>query len=72
MRQERDHMYLRFLPANQAWVFLFGDDLETAQIIDMGDYGKFFPTRSEAVDAAESCGLQVDAPGAVHQKTSPA
>ena len=58
-------MYLRYLHANQAWVFLFGEDVNTAQIIDMGDFGRFFPTRAEAVQAAKSCGLDVDKHGVV-------
>jgi hypothetical protein len=52
-------MVLRFLPVNQAWVFLFGHDLNTATIQPMGDYGRFFPSRKDAVSAAKSCGITV-------------
>ena len=58
-------MKLAYLPANMAWVFLFGDNINTATIQDMGGFGRFFPTRKEAVNAAKECGLAVSRSGAV-------
>jgi len=63
-------MHLKLLPANKALVFLFGDDLTTAQIIDRVDLGRFFASRCQAVKAAECCGLKVDEQGTVHQRTT--
>jgi hypothetical protein len=58
-------MHLIYLPANMAWVFLFGHDINTATIQDMGGFGRFFPTRYEAVAAAAACGLSVNKDGGV-------
>jgi hypothetical protein len=58
-------MYLKYLPANQAWVFLFGHDINTAVITDMGGFGRFFTKRSEAVEAARQCGMNVSDDGVV-------
>ena len=52
-------MFLKYLPANQAWVFLFGRSIDTAVLTNIGDYGVFFPSRDAAVKAAEQCGLTV-------------
>jgi hypothetical protein len=55
---------LKFLPANRAYAFTLGDS-----IVDMrGRY--LFTRRPDAVDAAASCGLAVDARGKV--TTAPA
>lgn len=58
-------MYLRYIPANRAWVFLFGHDINSATIQDMGNYGRFFNTRGDAIAAARMCGLRVDKAGSV-------
>ena len=50
---------LRYFPANAAYAFTFGRDVRTMQIVSMGDCGRFFRTRREAVIAARSCGLDV-------------
>ncbi len=51
-------MRLAYLPANQAWVFLFGNDIATATITDMGGT-RFFSSRFKAMQAATECGLCV-------------
>jgi hypothetical protein len=57
-------MWLRFLPANQAWVFLFGETLNSAVIIPiLGD--RFFQRRTDAVRAAQAVGLYVTTDGRV-------
>lgn len=61
-------MHLRFLAANRAWIFLFGHDVRTVTIQDMGGFGSFFETRKEAIDAADACGLGVDKKGNVTVK----
>ncbi|HEU0081871.1 MAG TPA: hypothetical protein VFQ87_03290 [Bradyrhizobium sp.] len=53
---------LVYLPANAAWVFLFGDSmirLEDAR-------SRFFESRSAAVAHARRLGLTVDRRGRVH------
>ena len=57
-------MQLHKLLANQAWVFIFGRNIQTADIIPMGEK-RFFDTREEAVDAAARQGLTVDRDGKV-------
>lgn len=57
-------MWLRYLPANAAWVFLFGELISSATIVDMGGV-RFFPHRTDAVDAARQCGLTVTPDGTV-------
>lgn len=57
-------MWLKYLPANLAWVYLFGDDVSTATIVEM-DGQRFFPSRSEAVAAGRRAGLTVTDGGAV-------
>lgn len=47
-------MRLQYLPANQAWVFVFGD-----QLVRMGDGPMFHETRADAVAAANACTLAV-------------
>lgn len=61
-------MRLMYLPANAAWVFVFGEDIRTASIEPMGDHGRFFNTRVEAVDAAHECGLVVRRDGTVESE----
>lgn len=57
-------MWLRFLRTNQAWVFLFGETLDTATIIPiLGD--RFFTRRTDAVEAARLAGLHVATDGRV-------
>ena len=56
-------MHLVYLPANQAWVFIFGNDINTATIQDMGGFGRFFNSRSEAVSAAKAQGINVSSTG---------
>lgn len=56
-------MNLRYLPANQAWVFIFGHDVDTATIQDMGYHGRFFASRDSAITAAALCGLTVHRDG---------
>ena len=51
-------MQLRYLPANQAFAFTFGDAL-----CRMGDDPMFYQTRPEAVAAAARHGLTVWAYG---------
>ena len=58
-------MHLVHLPANQAWAFVFGDDVATAQIIPMGDSPRFHESRDAAVEAARACGLEVTKSGRV-------
>ena len=48
-------MRLAFLPINQAWAFLFGNDIATAQIISM-DGAYLFASRKDAVAAAQPPG----------------
>lgn len=57
-------MRLIFLPANQAWVFVFGQNLATASIQAM-DGQTFFPSRAQAVLAANRRGLSVAQNGTV-------
>jgi hypothetical protein len=52
-------MWLKYLPANQAWVFIFGDDINTATIQDMAGFGRFFNSRKSAVTAANANGIAV-------------
>lgn len=56
-------MRLIYLAANQAWVFVFGPDINTATLQDMGGYGIFFTTREDAVNAAKACGITVTETG---------
>lgn len=63
-------MKLVYLPANSAWCFVFGEAIETASIEPMGDYGRFFQTREQAVQAATECGLQVSTEGIVNSYDS--
>ena len=58
-------MRLVYLPANMAWVFLFGEDINTATIQDMAGYGRFFTSRGEAVQVARDLGLVVSPKGIV-------
>lgn len=53
-------MNLRYLPANAAYVFTFGDSL-----IRMGDAPMFHATRGDAVRAARACGLAIARNGRV-------
>jgi hypothetical protein len=57
-------MWLRYLPANQAWAFLFGETVATATVVSVGGV-RLFPHRSDAVDAARSVGLTVATDGQV-------
>lgn len=50
-------MRLAKLPANQCWAFVLGDSL-----ISM-DGQTLFPTRTEAVEAAKRCRLEVTPQG---------
>ena len=52
-------IFLGYLPANDAYVFAFGEDRATAQLLRMGDGSMFHPHRASAVSAAFDCGLQV-------------
>ena len=47
-------MNLIYLPANNAWVFTFGE-----AITRMGSADMFLPDRDTAIYAARSCGLKV-------------
>lgn len=58
-------MKLMFLQANNAWAFMFGDDPMRATVEPMGNHGRFFQTRDEAVAAALSQGLSVLPDGTV-------
>ena len=49
-------MYAYFLVCNQAWVLLFGDNLQDAQIVDL-DGQSYFSTREELTFALNSKGL---------------
>ena len=57
-------MALRRFPVNQAWGFIFGQDVASASHISM-DGQLLFATRDEAVGAAERCGLVVKINGEV-------
>lgn len=57
-------MWLRYLPTNAAWVFLFGEMVSTATLVSMGGV-TFFPHRTDAIEAARSCGLSVSSDGTV-------
>lgn len=59
-------MHLTYLTANAAYVFTFGD-----QIIAMGDRGRFFGSRSDAVSAAAEQGLKVSRSGEVSVDLKP-
>ena len=48
-------MKLQYLPANQAWVFTFG-----TQIVRLGNYEMFYPTRRDAAFTASHFKLTVD------------
>lgn len=51
---------LCFLSANNAWAFVFGDQLVRLQARDGHiDNRLLFPTRERAEKAAAACGLQV-------------
>lgn len=54
-----DHMWLRFLEPNMAWVFFLGGTMTT-----MGNR-RFFPTRHDALHAAHLRGLDVQNDGMV-------
>ena len=54
-------MKLVYLPANQAWIFLFGDSIQR-----VGNNPLFFKSSFEAVHAAKSVGLHVYRNGSVH------
>ena len=58
-------MRLVYLPVNAAWVFLFGDDLRTAQIITLSSEERFIRSRKDAVAAAKRHGLAVSPRGVV-------
>ena len=58
-------MHLLFFPVNNAYAFVFGHDLRTAQLIRMIGHEMFFQTRREAVEAARFCGLLVSPKGVV-------
>lgn len=58
-------MRLVKLVANNAWVFLFGDQLVPIDGGYVGGGRRFFETRQEAVAAAESAGLTVSRRGVV-------
>jgi hypothetical protein len=59
-------VHLIYLPANQAWAFVFGDDLSTAQVIKLENAdSRFFAERGDAVAAAAAHRLDVDEDGAV-------
>jgi hypothetical protein len=57
-------MRLKYLPANSAYVFTFGDNINTMQIVSMGDE-RFFRTRAQAVAQAARQGLKVSKSGVV-------
>jgi hypothetical protein len=48
-------MILRWLPANQAWVFMFGDAPTR-----LDGEGLFYSTRKEAEEAAKRHGLKLE------------
>jgi hypothetical protein len=58
-------MALRYLPVSMCWAFLFGERIATAQIIEMGGYGRVFQTRDEAVWVANALRLNVAQDGRV-------
>ena len=57
-------MRLGHLPANDAWVVLFGDR-SRPDIIPLGNESRFFPTRAAAIIAANRHGFHVDRRGEV-------
>ncbi len=61
----RNGMYLKYFPVNAAWAFIFGNQIQTAQVINMEGYPRFFRSRAEAVSAASARGLDVDKRGNV-------
>lgn len=61
-------MRLLYFPTNCAFAFIFGENIQTSQLIRMVGAPMFFPTRQDAVDAAAFCGLNVDPTGAVSTK----
>ena len=56
-------MRLVYLPVSMAWVFVFGDNIETASIVPMDGWPRYFMRRADAVSAARSMGLEVDKRG---------
>jgi hypothetical protein len=64
--REEVGLYLKFLPANQAWCFCFGESTDVANLTptSMGDQ-TIFPNREEAVQAAAGQGLSVSPQGKV-------
>ena len=53
-------MRLVFFPANQAWAFVFGED-----VVQVLDFCRFFLLRGDAVLAAGEAGLSVSRLGVV-------
>ena len=49
---------LRFLPVNQAWAWIFGNNPSTMQIISV-DGRRLFESRKSALDAARRVGMDV-------------
>lgn len=62
-------MHLKYFPVNAAWAYVFGDDIRTAQITKMGDWGPFFDSRKDAIWAARAQGLSVSSSGKVTSKS---
>jgi hypothetical protein len=58
-------MRLFYFPANIRWMFVFGDDLATATIIDLAGEARSFETRRDAVASARRRGLAVAGNGVV-------
>lgn len=58
-------MYLGFIPSIDCFVFLFGDNIQTAQPYRMIGSPMFFNSLHEAVEAAAFCGFIVYPDGRV-------
>jgi hypothetical protein len=53
-------MHLCFFPVNNAWAFVFGDDIRTATPISLHMFPLFYRTKGHALEAARHRGLYVD------------
>lgn len=65
-------MHLCYSPVNAAFVFVFGESIESAQLIRMVGAPMFFETRQQAVEAAAFCGLSVSRAGRVESSQNQA
>ena len=58
-------MHLEYLPANQAWVWMFGD-----RFVPMGSSELFFENKTAALRAAQAVGISRLDPALGHNGTT--